>query len=124
MLEKVVGYALFFAAPLLLLTAAWIWLFRVGRRTALKRRLPFLCGLTAATVAYITQFFLQWYLARAHLGYWPEAYLTLDIGRIMLVAALTGFTTSWFGRGYGRIASCSASFLIFLTWFLVGGAAI
>jgi hypothetical protein len=124
MLETIILYALLVATPLLLLAAAWGWLFRAGRMLSPKRRVPFLCGLTATTVAYVGQFLLRWYLRHAHLGFWPEVDVILGVGRVMLVAALFGFAASWFARGYGRVSSCSASLLVFVTWWLMGVAAL
>jgi len=119
MLERVVLYALFIVAPLVFLGAAWGWLFRAGRMLNLKRKAPFLCGLTATTVAYVAQFLLQWYLRHARLGFWREVDVTLGVGQVMLVATLIGFVASWFARGYGRVSGCAASLLVFVTWWLL-----
>jgi len=124
MLETIALYALLVAAPLLFLAVAWGWLFHTGRMLNLKRRVPFLCGLTAATVAYVMHFLLRLYLRHAHLGFWPEVHVILGVGRVMIAAALVGFVTSWFGRGYGRVSSCLASLLVFVTWWLTGVAAL
>ena len=119
MFEAIQWYALFDAAPLLFLSAAWAWLFRTGRVLNLRRRVPFLCGLMATTVAYVAPYVLRQYLRHAHLGFWPEVDVISDVGPVMLVAALVGFVGSLFARGYGRVSGCSASLLVFVKWCLI-----
>jgi hypothetical protein len=101
--------------PLPLLCVAWVWSFRARQSLHPWRRIPFLCGLAAATIAYVAQFIVLRYWDR----YWTEGTILLVV-QLMLIAALAGFATSLLGRGYGRISSCSASVLVFATWWLKG----
>jgi 4-amino-4-deoxy-L-arabinose transferase-like glycosyltransferase len=108
--ERIALYALLLVPPLLL-CVAWFWSFRAGRRLRPSRRVPFLCGLTATTIAYLAQFIA--------FHYSPDASL-LRVVQLMLISAVAAFMTSWLGRGYGRISGCTASVLVFATWLLKG----
>jgi hypothetical protein len=110
MVETIALYTLSVVPPPLLFVA-WIWSFRAGQTLRPARRIPFLFGLTAATIAYVAQFIV--------LRYWPEATI-LRVVQVMLISALAAFATSCLGRGYGRLSSCSASVLVFATWWLKG----
>jgi hypothetical protein len=110
MLETIALYTLVLLPPPLLF-AAWVWLFRAGQTLRPARRNPFLCGLVAATIPYVAQFIV--------FRYWPEATI-LRVVQVMLISALASFATSFLGCGFGRISSCSASVLVFATWWLKG----
>ena len=110
MVETIALYALSLVPPVPLFIA-WVWAFRAGKGLRAARRIPFVCGLATATIAYVAQFIV--------LRYKPDPTI-LWIVQVMLISALAGFATSWLGRGYGRISSCSASVLVFATWWLKG----
>jgi len=116
MIEGIVPDSWFLAAQLAFLAAAWGWFIRTGRILNPTRRMLFLYGLAAATVAYLTQFFLQRYVRHAHLNVTPEVDVVVWV---MLFATLAGFVTSWFGRSYGRAFGCLASLLIFARWWVI-----
>lgn len=111
-----------FAAPPALLVAAFIWVQRAGRTVSKARRRAFIGGLLLSTLAYPSHFLLRWYVHRSHLGYWAEVDTVVGVGGLMFLAAITGLVAGCFGRGYGRITTCIASFLIAMLWWLTGVA--
>ncbi|MGO9440060.1 MAG: hypothetical protein ACLPXM_05910 [Terriglobales bacterium] len=118
-----IEYALFYAAPIGSIGFASTGLARSWRRLRPLRRFMFSVSVAAALIAYAAVHVLGLYLQRAHLGYWPEAEVTLRCGRWMMLVALSGLIAAPFGRGYGRIAAVSANLSVIVIWLFVGAAA-
>ena len=109
-------------APLALLPTAGLWAWRNGRLLPRGRRITFIVGLGASVLAYAMWFVLGSYLRHAHLGFWPESRVICDVAALMVASAFLGFAAGCFGRGYGRVAECTASALIAVTWFIIAVA--
>ncbi len=112
-----------FAAPVGLFAASWVWFFRHGSAVRKVRRGIFAGGIAASTVAYIATFLLDWYLRRAHLGFWPEAHAVFDVGAVMFISALVGLSATCFGKSYGRVTACIGSLFVALLWWFRAMAA-
>jgi len=103
--------------PLILLIAAWVWLFRSGRLLPSDRRSLFSIGLSLSTVAYASGFLLSSYFGVRPASA-PKTHLFGAFVFAALMSAVVGFGAGWAGKGYGRVASCTASLLIALQYCL------
>jgi cytochrome bd-type quinol oxidase subunit 1 len=84
--------------------SAWVWLLRTGRTLPHNRRCLFGIGLAASTIAYISSSFLPNLRSQAPFIDYVAVFAVLS--------SFAGFGAGWAGRGYGRLAACTASLLI------------